>query len=49
MRPGHKKRLPNHVIGLILIVVLGIGSYLAYTKTLPWSHHFTVRAVFTTA
>jgi len=49
MRPGGKKRLPNHVIGLILIALIAVGSYLAYTKKLPWSHGYEVKAVFTTA
>jgi ABC-type transporter Mla subunit MlaD len=49
MRPGHHKRLPNHVIGLILITLIAVGSYLAYTKKLPWSHGYEIKAVFTTA
>jgi phospholipid/cholesterol/gamma-HCH transport system substrate-binding protein len=49
MRPGQHKRLPNHVIGLILVVLIAIGSVLAYTKKLPWSHGYQVQAVFTTA
>jgi phospholipid/cholesterol/gamma-HCH transport system substrate-binding protein len=49
MRPGQHKRLPNHVIGLILVALIAVGSYLAYTKKLPWSHGYTVKAVFTTA
>ena len=50
MRPAHhNKRLPNHVIGLILVLVLAVGSVLAYNKKLPWSHGYEVRAVFTTA
>ena len=49
MRPGHEKRLPNHAIGLILLVVIAAGSFLAYTKKLPWTHGYEVKAVFTTA
>lgn len=49
MRPGQHKRLPNHVIGLILVALVAVGSYLAYTKKLPWSHGYEVKAVFTTA
>jgi len=49
MRPGQHKRLPNHVIGLILVALIVVGSYLAYTKKLPWSHGYEVKAVFTTA
>ncbi len=49
MRPGQHKRIPNHVIGLILIALIAVGSFLAYTKKLPWSHGYEVKAVFTTA
>jgi phospholipid/cholesterol/gamma-HCH transport system substrate-binding protein len=49
MRPGQHKRLPNYVIGLILVVLVAVGSFLAYTKKLPWSHGYEVKAVFTTA
>jgi phospholipid/cholesterol/gamma-HCH transport system substrate-binding protein len=49
MRPGQHKRLPNHVVGLILIVIVAVGSFLAYTKKLPWSHGYEIKAVFTTA
>ena len=49
MRPGQHKRVPNHVIGLILVALVAVGSYLAYTKKLPWSHGYEVKAVFTTA
>jgi phospholipid/cholesterol/gamma-HCH transport system substrate-binding protein len=49
MRPGQHKRVPNHVIGLILLALVAVGSYLAYTKKLPWSHGYEVKAVFTTA
>jgi phospholipid/cholesterol/gamma-HCH transport system substrate-binding protein len=49
MRPGHDKRLPNHVVGLLLIVLIAVGSYIAYTKKLPWSHGYQIKAVFTTA
>jgi phospholipid/cholesterol/gamma-HCH transport system substrate-binding protein len=49
MRNTARKKLPNWAVGLILIVVIGIASFLAYTKKLPWSHTFTVHAVFTTS
>jgi phospholipid/cholesterol/gamma-HCH transport system substrate-binding protein len=49
MRPGQHKRVPNYVIGLILLVLVAVGSFLAYTKRLPWSHGYEVKAVFTTA
>ncbi len=40
-------RLPNWLLGLILVVVIGYGSYVAYTKELPWADRFEVSAVFT--
>ena len=49
MRPGQHRRLPNHVIGLILVVIVAVGSFLAYSKKLPWTHPYEVKAVFTTA
>jgi phospholipid/cholesterol/gamma-HCH transport system substrate-binding protein len=49
MRPGHGKRLPNHVVGLIAFVIILIAFLLAFTKKLPWSEGYEVQAVFTTA
>ena len=49
MRPGQHKRLPNHVVGLIALIVIAIAFMLAFTKQLPWSDAYEVQAVFTTA
>ena len=49
MRPGQHKRLPNHIVGLIALVVITIAFLLAFTKKLPWSEGYEVQAVFTTA
>jgi phospholipid/cholesterol/gamma-HCH transport system substrate-binding protein len=49
MRPGPRHKLPNWAVGLILVVVIAVGAWLAYTKTLPWSHTYTVKAVFSTS
>ena len=49
MRRTARHKLPHWAVGLILIVVIAAGSFLAYTKTLPWSHTYTVKAVFSTA
>ena len=46
---GSKRRLPNWAIGLILIVVVAVGSVVAYTKKLPWDNPYEVQAVFETA
>ena len=44
-----KRRLPSWLVGLVLILVLAIGSMLAFTKKLPWSDAYEVRAVFGSA
>ena len=43
------KRVPNWVIGLGLVIVLAAASYMAFAKKLPWSHEFTIKAVFSSA
>jgi phospholipid/cholesterol/gamma-HCH transport system substrate-binding protein len=49
MRPGQHKRLPNHVVGMIALVIVAIASWLAFTKQLPWSDGYEIKAVFSTA
>ncbi|MDQ3758373.1 MAG: MlaD family protein, partial [Actinomycetota bacterium] len=50
MRTGERrKRLPNWVVGLVLIVVLAIASVYAFTKAVPWANPYTVQAVFESA
>jgi phospholipid/cholesterol/gamma-HCH transport system substrate-binding protein len=41
--------MPNWAIGLVLVIVLAIGSYLAFSKELPWGDKFEVQAVFSSA
>ena len=41
--------MPSWLIGLILIVVIAIASFLAYTKELPWTDKHEVHAVFESA
>ncbi len=48
-REQRSKRLPNWLIGLVLIVVVSIASLLAYTKELPWGDAYEIRAVFSSA
>lgn len=49
MRPGQHKRLPNHVVGLIAVVIVVVAFLLAFTKKLPWAEGYEVQAVFTTS
>jgi phospholipid/cholesterol/gamma-HCH transport system substrate-binding protein len=50
MRTGQRReRLPNWVVGLILLVLLAIASLYAFTKSVPWSNPYTVQAVFPSA
>jgi phospholipid/cholesterol/gamma-HCH transport system substrate-binding protein len=49
VRPNEKKRMPNWAIGLVMVVVLAIGAYLAFSKELPWGDKFEVQAVFSSA
>jgi phospholipid/cholesterol/gamma-HCH transport system substrate-binding protein len=44
---GH--RVPNWLIGLLAIVIIVVGSLLAFTKQLPWRDAYEVQAIFTTA
>jgi phospholipid/cholesterol/gamma-HCH transport system substrate-binding protein len=43
------RRIPNWAIGLGLVLVLAAASYMAFAKQLPWSHKFTIKAVFSSA
>jgi ABC-type transporter Mla subunit MlaD len=49
VRPSKRKRLPNWAIGLVLVLLLAIASYMAFAKRLPWTHKYEVNAVFTSA
>jgi phospholipid/cholesterol/gamma-HCH transport system substrate-binding protein len=49
VRAERRKRLPNWAIGLILVVVVGVLSVYAFTKSLPWADKYTVQAVFENA
>lgn len=41
--------IPHWLFGLILVVVIAVGSVLAYTKELPWTDRFKVHAIFPSA
>jgi phospholipid/cholesterol/gamma-HCH transport system substrate-binding protein len=49
VRPTRRKRLPNWAIGLVLVLLLTMASYMAFAKRLPWTHKYEVNAVFTSA
>ena len=49
MRKRDSRRLPSWVIGLVMVIVIAIASYLAFTKELPWSDAYEVKAVFSSA
>ena len=36
MRKQSRRKLPNWAIGLIMIVILAVASYVAFTKQVPW-------------
>ncbi len=48
MRAG-EERIPNWAIGVALAVVLAIGTYVAFTKNVPWGGGTEVRVVFNSA
>jgi phospholipid/cholesterol/gamma-HCH transport system substrate-binding protein len=49
MRNTGKKGLSNAAIGLILAVVLVVGSYVAFTKKVPWGGGTEYQVVFNSA
>lgn len=50
MRTGERtRRLPDWLVGFVLVLVIAAGSIVAYTKELPWSDKFTVSATFDSA
>lgn len=44
-----RNRIPNWVIGLVMVAVLVVASYLAFTRNVPWGGGTEVRAVFNTS
>jgi phospholipid/cholesterol/gamma-HCH transport system substrate-binding protein len=49
MRAHRERRLPSWAIGLALVIVLAIASYLAFSKQVPWGDEFEIKAVFGSA
>ena len=49
MRRRRTRELSPFVAGVILILVVTVGTYLGFRKSLPFRHHFTIQAAFTSA
>ena len=49
MRNQSGRRLPNYAVGLIMVAILAIGSYVAFTKNVPWGGGTEFKAVFNSA
>lgn len=47
-RAGHAGRSPQ-VVGLVAVVLIAIGTYLGFTKDIPFTRGFEVKAVFESA
>ena len=49
MRGRSGKKVPNWLVGLLMILVLAVASYVAFTKKVPWGGGTEVTAVFNSA
>ncbi len=49
MTSRDSNRLPSWLIGLVMVIVIGIASVLAFTKELPWGDAYEIKAVFASA
>jgi phospholipid/cholesterol/gamma-HCH transport system substrate-binding protein len=49
VRAGTHKKLPNWAVALIVLGMLAIAVYFAFTKKLPWADAYEVQAVFPSA
>lgn len=49
MRAKSGRSLPNWAIGAIMVVILAVASYVAFTKKVPWGGGTEVQAVFNSA
>ncbi|MEY2532223.1 MAG: phospholipid/cholesterol/gamma-HCH transport system substrate-binding protein [bacterium] len=53
LRRPRRGRAPSAVgrfsVGLLALAVLAVGGFFGFTKSWPWSSHYTVEAVFPTA
>lgn len=49
MNGRHRTRVPNWVIGLVAVVVIGVALFMAFTRIVPWGGGTEIRAVFNSA
>jgi virulence factor Mce-like protein len=49
MRRTQGPRFSYFQVGLVTLILIGIGVYLGFTKSIPFRHHYTIGAVFRTA
>ncbi|HEY8637946.1 MAG TPA: MlaD family protein [Solirubrobacteraceae bacterium] len=49
MRRNQKRRMSHFQAGALVVVLLSIGTYFGFTKSVPFLHHYTVHAVFRSA
>src|SRR4051794_17421717 len=49
MRRNQKQRLSYFQAGLLAIILISVLTYLGFTKSIPFQHHYTISGVFRTA
>lgn len=49
MRRTRQRGLGPFATGVLVLVLVALGTYVGFTKSIPFRHHYTVGAVFTTA
>jgi phospholipid/cholesterol/gamma-HCH transport system substrate-binding protein len=49
MRRNHKTGLSPFTVGALVLVGLVVATYLGFTKSIPFRHHYEIHAVFRTA
>jgi len=47
VNPNHRVRVTTFGAGILGILVACVGTYLVFTKSIPFRHHFEIKAVFT--
>lgn len=49
MRRNHRQRLSHFQAGLIALVLIAVGTYFGFAKSVPFRDHYEIGAVFRTA